>query len=65
MSEIKVYHDDQVDESAYKAISVVNELLKEHNLFVNIDDDGQFHDGFNVLNISLNTKKIYNNEDNF
>lgn len=50
---IRIEYDNQVDDSAYKAISAVNELLKKHHLQFEIEDDGQPHDGFNLLTITL------------
>lgn len=53
MKTIRINYDDQVDDSAYKVIGVVNELLMKHHLKFEIEDDGQPHDGFNLLNITL------------
>jgi hypothetical protein len=53
MATFKVEYDDMVSDSAYKAISAANELLKDYNLKLEIEDDGEYHDGFEIYNVTL------------
>jgi hypothetical protein len=49
----KVEYDDMVDDATYKAINAVNNLLKDKNIQFTIEDDGEPHDGFNLIIIKM------------
>lgn len=50
----KIYHDCQPHDASDTIISVANILLKEYGLKLNIEDDNLPHDGFIIMNVTLN-----------
>jgi len=56
----KITYDDSVDSSAYSAIYAANKLLINHGFQLDIDDDGEHHDGYIICNVTI--KRTINNE---
>jgi len=53
METFTVEHDDQPHDSAFSAITAANKLLKDRGLELIIDEDGDVHDGWIVLEVKL------------